>query len=150
MVAGFRQAASEALDLAKKNAFEATATDCIENAGEYLSLLRSEKPLKAGYLKVNPVTTEPWRRIMSRNSAVPTPRDVPVFVAQGTDDTTVAPAITHGYVKRLCRSGVRVRFRVMEGVGHVFAAKHSAREVVRWIGERFEGDQAPNDCAAVK
>ena len=50
-------------------------------------------------------------------------------------------------MRRLCEAGSRVRLLPMPGVGHAFAAKHSAHAAVDWMADRFEGWPPPDDCA---
>jgi len=127
--------------------YEAMAKDCIESVPEFLALDRAETPLaKAKFLKADPTETEPWRTIMLRNTPGQAPAGAPVFIAQGTADTTVRPAITVKFAKALCRQGARVHFIELPGVSHTFAAKNSVREALRWMGERFRGAPAPSNC----
>ena len=134
----------------KMRTFEAAATDCIQDLGEFLKENRMAKRLGSDFMKINPAKTEPWRSIMSRNSPGPTPRNIPVFIAQGTADTTVDPRITEAYVGKLCRHGSSVLFKKMPGVQHIYAARRSSREAVAWMGARFRGEPAANDCARIK
>lgn len=139
----------EAIFADKRAAFERIAADCMQSLVEYRHMVRAEKPLLSEFLKINPARTEPWQSIMERNSTRPTPGAIPVFIAQGTADTTVHPPITHAYVKQLCADGAHVRFVPLKGVGHTFAAKKSARSAVAWMAARFHGQPAPNDCGGL-
>lgn len=146
----FNHPLSEIVEESKKRAFEETATDCIQDLSEFLMERRDDKVLRDGFLKVNPTKTEPWRSIMARNSPGPTPSRIPMFIAQGTADTTVSPRITYDYVRKLCRGGSPVLFKEMEGVEHIYAARRSSREAVAWMGARFRGERAPNECGRIK
>jgi len=83
---------------------------------------------------------------MQKNTPGQAPAGAPVFIAQGTADTTVRPEITKQFAEALCKQGARVRFIWLKGVGHTFAAKDSVREALGWIGDRFRGAPAPSDC----
>ncbi|MDA7945970.1 MAG: lipase family protein [Hyphomicrobiaceae bacterium] len=146
----FNQPLSKTVQESTMRAFEETATDCIQDLSEFLMERRADKVLRDGFMKVNPTKAEPWRSIMSRNSPGPTPRRIPIFIAQGTADTTVSPRITYAYVRKLCRHGSSVLFKEMEGVQHIYAARHSSRAAVAWMGARFRGERAPNDCARIR
>ncbi len=146
----FKQPLAKVVEPSKMRAFEKVATDCIQNLGEYLKEHRTDKLLRDGFMKIDPTKAEPWRSIMSRNSPGPTPRHIPMFIAQGTADTTVYPRITHAYLRKLCRHGSSVQFKEMEGVNHMYAARRSSRAAVAWMGARFRGERAPNDCARIK
>ena len=128
-------------------AFEATARDCIESVSEFEKIERDESPLKSGeFLKVDPAKAEPWKGIMARNSPGQAPAGAPVFIAQGTADTTVRPEITKRFGEALCAQGARVSFVPLPGVTHTFAARDSANAALSWMTERFRGAPAPSSC----
>jgi acetyl esterase/lipase len=129
-------------------AFEQTARDCIESVPEFEAIEKAEKPLQTEqFLKVDPSEVEPWRGIMERNSPGQSPAGAPVFIAQGTADTTVHPEITKRFGEALCAQGVRVSFVELPGVTHTFAARDSAAAAINWMTDRFRGAPAPSDCA---
>jgi acetyl esterase/lipase len=128
-------------------AFEATARDCIESVSEFEKIERDESPLKNGpFLKVDPAKVDPWKGIMERNSPGQARAGAPVFIAQGTADTTVRPEITKRFGEALCAQGVRVSFVPLPGVTHTFAARDSANAALEWMTERFRGAPAPSSC----
>ena len=123
------------------------ARACIESIYDMLVRRRIGARLREGFLAVkNPLALEPWRSLAAANTPGPLPRDVPLFIAQGTDDQLVRPEVTRDYVARACRAGVKVRFLAMPGVGHGFAAHDSARAAVAWIADRFAGQSPPDNC----
>jgi acetyl esterase/lipase len=129
-------------------AFEKTAHDCIESLAQFEAIEKAAKPLQSEqFLKVDPSKLEPWKGIMVRNSPGQAPAGAPVFIAQGTADTTVRPDITKRFGEALCAQGVRVSFVELPGVTHTFAARDSAAAAVNWMTERFRGAPAPSDCA---
>jgi acetyl esterase/lipase len=128
-------------------AFEKTARDCIESVAEFEKIEKDETPLKGGqFLTMDPAKAEPWKGIMVHNSPGQAPAGAPVFIAQGTADTTVEPAITKRFAEALCAQGVRVSFVSLPGVTHTFAARDSAGAALNWMTERFRGAPAPTDC----
>jgi acetyl esterase/lipase len=128
-------------------AYQAVARDCIEDIPEFLAIDKAEKPLdRVKFLKADPTKIEPWRSIMLNNSPGKRPQAAPVFIAQGTADTTVRPRITKQYAESLCRQGTRVSYNVLPGTTHIFAAKNSARATLAWIDDRFRGAPAPSSC----
>ena len=127
--------------------FQRMATDCIESVPEFLALDKAEKPLaNVAFLKADPTETEPWRSIMLRATPGQAPAGAPVFIAQGTADTTVLPRITKQFGERLCKQGARVMFVELPGVSHTFAAKNSVRTALKWMDDRFRGAPAPSVC----
>jgi len=114
---------------------------------EFEQIERDDQPLRTGdFIKIDPSEVEPWKGIMLRNSPGQAPADAPVFIAQGTADTTVHPEITKRFGEALCAQGVRVSFVPLPGVTHTFAARDSASAALNWMTERFRGAPAPSSC----
>jgi len=125
-------------------AFEQMAHDCIESVAEFAAIENAEKPLnQEQFLKADPTEVAPWRGIMLRNTPGQAAAGAPVFIAQGTADTTVRPEITKRFGEALCKQGTRVSFIELPGVTHTFAAKNSVGQALAWMGERFRGAPAP-------
>jgi acetyl esterase/lipase len=128
-------------------AFNKTARDCLESVAQFETIEKDEKPLQnEKFFKFDPSEVEPWKGIMVRNSPGKAPAGAPVFIAQGTADTTVDPQVTKRFAKALCAQGVRVSFVELPGVSHIFAARDSAPTAIRWMNDRFRGAPAPSDC----
>lgn len=92
----------------------------------------------------------PWQDIARDNS--PTPRDygVPFLIAQNDADVIVAPDVTRQFVRKLCRSGARLRYVPIVGAGgHPTSAVDSTDVTLDWIDARFAGDRAPSDCGRI-
>jgi len=124
------------------------AGECIESVYDLYVRSHTERPLEQSFLTVGDLaTTEPWASLIARNTPGTLPPNVPVFIAQGTNDHIVPPRITWNYVRGLCTAGSRVTVDELPGVGHGFAAMRSARTAVDWIADRFAGHPAPNDCS---
>jgi acetyl esterase/lipase len=123
------------------------ANQCIESIVDLLVRARLSKPLDRDFLAVDDLAKlEPWRSLMIRNSPGPLPRDIPVFIAQGTTDNVVVPSVTAAYMQKLCKGASAVQFVSMPGVGHAFIARNSANAAVAWMTDRFRGAPPPNDC----
>jgi pimeloyl-ACP methyl ester carboxylesterase len=96
--------------------FQRMARDCIESLAEFKAITDAEKPLqRIKFLKADPTKTEPWRSIMLKNTPGQAPPGAPVFIAQGTADTTVRPEITKKFAEALCKRGARVYFIWLKG-----------------------------------
>jgi acetyl esterase/lipase len=137
---------SDILEDGVQKSVEKVAESCLQSISQMLQLLKLAKPLKKSFLKVDPATLPAWRDLMVKNSPGAAPLKVPVFLAQGTGDTTVNPALTVRYAKELCKAGTQVQLKMLKGVSHSFAAEKSAYAAVQWITDRFKGRGAPNDC----
>ncbi|HEX4408091.1 MAG TPA: alpha/beta fold hydrolase [Xanthobacteraceae bacterium] len=126
---------------------DALANICIEGAFDIYVREKMSGPLAKTFLSVkNPATVEPWRSLLVRNAAGALPRDIPVFLAQGTKDQLVRPEVTQAYMQRLCKAGSAVRMVMLPGVSHGFAGYDSADAAINWIQDRFAGKRAGSDC----
>jgi acetyl esterase/lipase len=120
---------------------------CIERWFDVLTRCGPTQALKKSFLRIdNLAEREPWRRLLEENSPAPLPSDIPVFLAQGSADRLVRPSITEAYRARLCRSGAKVDFVLLPGVGHAFVARDAAGPAVGWIAGRFADEPAPTNC----
>ena len=124
------------------------ANNCVESLIDVVLLRFAERPLQRTFLKVDDLTkVEPWRSLMAQNTPPPSSGGAPVFLAQGTADSVVHPAITERYMAALCGRGIPVAFVLMPGVIHAFAARQSATAAVAWMADRFNGAPAPSSCS---
>jgi pimeloyl-ACP methyl ester carboxylesterase len=94
--------------------------------------------LPVDFLKVNPLTTDPWRRVL-RENVPPTQIAVPLYIAQGDEDEIVPAHITEETVRAYRKAGANVETLVVRGRGHVAGELASARTTLGWLSERFEG-----------
>jgi acetyl esterase/lipase len=143
----YKDPASTLVEADAMKVYETMAHDCIESVADFVALEQAERPLeKEKFLKANPAKTQPWEDIMKRNSPGQKPAGAPVFLAQGTADTIVRPAITKQFGDVLCKQGAKVMFVEMPGVTHTFAAKESVATALKWMDDRFRGAPAPSSC----
>ena len=91
-----------------------------------------------------------WAELMRVNSVVPRKLGVPLLIAQGSADVIVAPPVTRQFVEQLCRAGQPLRFVEIAGGDHVTIAKRTAATTIDWIGDRFAGKAASDDCSRLK
>lgn len=127
-------------------AFERLAKDCIEDLHDFVKEGDDERALDREFLRANPTADPRIRAIMEQNSAGPLPSGMPVFLAQGTADDLVRPAITRAYAKQICKAGAKVKLHAMSGVSHTWAARDSAFAASQWIDALFKGRAPPTDC----
>ena len=128
-------------------AFNETARGCLTSIAQFETLEKDEKPLQnQKFFKFDPSKTDPWKGLMVRNSPGQAPAGAPIFIAQGTADTTVDPQVTKRFAEALCKQGVQVMFVELPGVSHIFAARDSAPTAIRWMNDRFRGAPAPSVC----
>jgi pimeloyl-ACP methyl ester carboxylesterase len=124
------------------------AEGCIETILDLLERRFEELPLAKDFLTVTDISAaDPWKELLKRNTPGVLPREIPVFIAQGLADGIVRPNVTASYVRRLCNNGSSVDFVALPKVGHGFIARDTAKDATQWIGERFAGTVALNNCA---
>jgi pimeloyl-ACP methyl ester carboxylesterase len=124
------------------------AQECIEGPFDLKKRQRTEQPLEQHFLSVqHPSDVEPWHTLLAQNSPGALPPEIPVFLAQGTDDDIIHPKVTQDYAAKLCGAGSKVRFLLMPNIGHSRAAQASTSGLVDWASDRFAGKAAPDDCS---
>lgn len=107
---------------------------CIERWFDLLIRRRPTRALERSFLSADNLSSvEPWRGLLAENSPGPLPPSIPVFVAQGSADALVRPAVTAAYVDSLCHRGSRVCLDILQGIGHAFIARDAARDAVAWM-----------------
>ena len=118
---------------------------CIDLVSDGLRMLKEERHMPRAFLEADPTTTRPWSVTIIENTPTKAPK-APVFIAQGSADTVVAPAVTDQFVRQLCRQGARVDFVRLAGATHFDIARKAAAEAMAWIADRFGGRPAPDTC----
>lgn len=122
------------------------ATLCLPADHGSLKAALGGQDVQLTYRSRQPWNTQPWRRLLERNSPGATPIPVPVIVTQGADDRAVRPALTARFVRRLCRLGTTVQYRPSRRVAHVDLGEKTAPYVSKWIVGRFAGRSARSSC----
>ena len=128
-------------------AVDRLAYECIEGPFDLIARQRTERPLEKHFLTVEqPANVEPWHALLERNTAGVLPPDIPVFLAQGTNDQIVRPEVTQNYMSKLCKAGSQVKMVLLLYVGHGRAAQESTIAAADWMTDRFAGEEPPDDC----
>jgi hypothetical protein len=100
--------------------------------------------LGRGFFDVDPTTVPQWRDVAEENTPGLPATNVPVFIANGTDDDVVLPRTTTTLIETYCAGGVSVTADWMRGVGHTGAGDAAGPSATAWIGERFAGTPVVN------
>ena len=128
-------------------AVDELAQECIEGPFDLKRRQRTEAPLQQYFLTTkHPSDLEPWHTLLAENSPGTLPPEIPVFLAQGTDDVIIHPEVTQDYEAKLCGAGSKVRMILMPNIGHGRAAQASTSALLDWASDRFDGKPAPDDC----
>jgi pimeloyl-ACP methyl ester carboxylesterase len=139
-------------DILKSSALpvvDEVAAGCILTYGDAFHVALDARPLRSGFLATDPDSVPVWAAIFKRNHLGDEPIAVPMFLAQGTKDPIVRPAVTTALATRLCRRGETVHYVRLEDTGHMGAGQKIAPAMVAWMENRFAGNPAPSDCASL-
>ena len=118
---------------------------CVNMLSDGIKILSEERRMPHAFLKSSPTETRPWSQTIAENTPTRAPK-APVFIAQGTSDSVVSANVTDLFVKQLCRQGARVEYVKFRRLTHQNIVRSAATPAVSWIGSRFSGKPAPNDC----
>lgn len=129
-------------------AIDQLAKECIEGPFDIFSRQRAGRPLEKYFLTTkHPADIEPWHTLLAKNLPVTVPTEIPVFLAQGTNDVIVRPKVTQDYASALCKAGSKVLLLSMPDIGHGRAAQASTRAVLDWTSDRFANRPPPDNCS---
>src|ERR1700691_6486249 len=82
----------QVIDPRAKPAIDRLAQECIEGPFDLRRRQLTEQPLEQYFLTTkHPSDIEPWRTLLTENSPGALPPEIPVFLAQGTDDVIIHP-----------------------------------------------------------
>jgi pimeloyl-ACP methyl ester carboxylesterase len=92
------------------------------------------------------LTVAPWPALLERNTPGHTATQIPVLLAQGTNDERVAPASNRSLAARLCRAGDTVQLRPYPNVDHMGILDAAGNDLLAWLGDRLAGRPARSTC----
>jgi pimeloyl-ACP methyl ester carboxylesterase len=129
-------------------AIDKLAEECIEGPFDLRRRQLTEQPLEQYFLTTkHPSDVEPWHTLLEENSPGALPPEIPVFLAQGTDDVIIHPDVTKAYAARMCKAGSKVHMLSIPNIGHGRVAQASTQAMLEWTSDRFAGVPAPEECA---
>jgi pimeloyl-ACP methyl ester carboxylesterase len=105
-------------------------------------------PLVGKFVTNDPADVEPWATLLQQNTPGGTPVSVPMFVAQGGEDTLVKPATTAEYVAHLCATGEHVDSRVYPDRSHGTIAERAIPDVLTTFADVLAGRPTPDTCSS--
>jgi acetyl esterase/lipase len=128
----------------RKLASNCISSTAIPRLGALVGMLALRSDLKTDDFAAR----TPWSRIMADNS-VSLSFSVPLLLAQTREDPLVSPKVTRNFARKACLRGLKVRWIDLPGKDHASTASQSAFATLQWIGDRFGGAAAPDDCGAL-
>ncbi|UNS98328.1 lipase family protein [Streptomyces tubbatahanensis] len=96
----------------------------------------------------NPLRRPDWRVRLAADTLGKRAPAAPTFVYHGEADEVVPYAQGQGLRARWCARGNAVGFRSFPGSDHVGTAVAGNAPALAWLGDRFAGEPAPDDCPA--
>lgn len=73
--------------------------------------------------------------------------NVPLYIAQGLNDTVVLPNTTALFVKNTCANGASITTNWLGNTTHLQVAVVAGPSVVYWLSDRFANEPLVSDCA---
>lgn len=101
--------------------------------GQNSQLHDISRPLLGNFLAADPASTEPWATLLAENTPGGSKLQMPLFVAQGADDTLVRPETTAGFVASQQALGTKVTSEVLPKTGHGLAALRALPTMLPWL-----------------
>jgi hypothetical protein len=131
---------------------ESVAAHCLVGIPQLAEEAALGEVLKlSGLISIPNLLADPdWARVLKINTPRAAASGPPVFVAQGTGDTVIAPQTTYDYVARLCAKGRVVTELRLPAVDHLSAGAEAASAFVAWATARLAGAPAANNCVAAQ
>ena len=75
--------------------------------------------------------------------------EAPLFIAQGTADPLVLPAVQDAYVQARCDAGQPLEYKKYQGKDHLSVVADDSpyiHDLESWTEDRFAGEAAPDSC----
>lgn len=84
-------------------------------------------------------------QLLAQNAVGDTFIDIPVFIAQGVDDTIVTLDDQNTFVDQMCQRGIHVTYYLYEDQQHFFTRQRSFDDTHQWINAVLSGEY-PERC----
>ncbi len=94
----------------------------------------------------DPIKTEPARSLILANDVGNVRANSPVYLVQGTADTTVFPERTRDLYARMCGVGQDVYYTEIEGADHATVVQQDLPAIEKWLADRVDGKPAASNC----
>lgn len=97
------------------------------------------------FFSVDPVTVPAWLTQLVVNTPQ-APTAIPVYVAQGLQDTTVLPSTTALLDVQWCQKGTALTVQWLPTATHMTVPAMAATNVMTWLQQVFAGQSPGNTC----
>ncbi len=99
------------------------------------------------FFSSNPMQNQSWYQASSEQTPNTAKINVPVYIAQGMNDTVVLPNITALLVQNLCKTNNQVNTNWLDNTNHLQVAEEAGPSLVGWFQDRFNGAPVSSDCS---
>jgi pimeloyl-ACP methyl ester carboxylesterase len=131
-----------ALDLAS-----VALTQCADAVRAAYANTSPSSSISGGILAHNPLAIPEIQTLLHQNSAGNRAAGAPLFIAQGSADTTIPQVLTDAFVKKACAAGDTVDYRTYPGATHGSVIIAAQTDMVAWLTARAQGTPAPSTCS---
>ncbi|HVA03830.1 MAG TPA: lipase family protein [Acidimicrobiales bacterium] len=116
-----------------------------KGCSDYIASVTSKYNL-AELTKANPIDVPAWKALMNENDpgAFTTASAAPLLIIQGGKDEQIPVASTALLATHMCGLGQDLERWIYPGQSHAGVIAPSARDMVRWIADRFAGGPDPD------
>lgn len=104
---------------------------------------------KEKFFEVNPMNNIAWYQAANDQTPPITKINVPIYIAQGLDDTVVLPNTTALFIKNACNANKNITVNWLGDITHTKVAVVAGPAVTDWIQDRFNNVPATNTCSQV-
>lgn len=108
---------------------------------------QARNALNQEFFKTNVAKVPSWRSAAQDQTAPTLQPSQPLLVAESLTDQVIPPSTTALYMQRSCQAGSNLTTLWVNRVSHPELAEVVAPQVIGWIGDRFAGHPATNDCS---
>jgi alpha-beta hydrolase superfamily lysophospholipase len=126
--------------------YEKSAYGCVmKQMGELLV----RDALREDFFQINPVNNSQWYSASTAQTPPMEKIKVPLYVAQGLNDTVVLPNTTALLVQKACAAGANITTNWLGDTTHLQVAMVAGPSVTAWIQDRFDGIPPTDSCSQV-
>lgn len=99
------------------------------------------------FFSSNPMQVQSWYQISAQQTPNTAKINVPVYIAQGLNDSVVLPDTTALLIQNLCATNKQVTTNWLGNTNHLQVALESGPSLVGWFEDRFNGVALSSDCS---
>lgn len=99
------------------------------------------------FFSANPMQNSGWYQTSTDQTPETAKINVPVYIAQGMNDTVVLPNTTALLVQNLCKTNTQITTNWLGNTNHLQVAEEAGPSLVGWFQDRFDNVALSSDCS---